>query len=106
MTNLQRTAMSNLVGLRFTFQYKRDIENGAANALSHACNILFVDALMVWQPGCMQGITNSYETDAFASFCQASFASTGVYGLDATPLQAKLVSTLHNNVVGSHFGLA
>lgn len=96
VTKLQRTAMSNLLGLPFTFQYKHDVENGSDNALSHVGNLLLVDTLLVWQPGWRQEVTNSYETDVSASFCQltlcspkkqhcsASFASTGVYGSAAT----------------------
>lgn len=37
---LQCKAMAKLVGLRFKFQYKRGVDNGAANALSRVSHRL------------------------------------------------------------------
>lgn len=49
-TELQRKAMSKLVGLQFSFKYRRGIDNGAADALSPVGHLLAIDALSVCQP--------------------------------------------------------
>jgi hypothetical protein len=49
-TELQRKAMSKLVGLQFRFQYKRGAENSAVDALSRVGHLLSVNALSVCQP--------------------------------------------------------
>jgi hypothetical protein len=52
-TDLQRKAMSKLVGLQFKFQYRRGVDNGAADALSRVGAALDIVALsFASQPGC------------------------------------------------------
>lgn len=65
-TELQRKAMSKLVGLQFSFKYRRGVENGAADALSRVGHLLALDALSTCQPQWLQEVANSYETDADA----------------------------------------
>jgi hypothetical protein len=65
-TDLQRKAMSKLVGLQFQFQYKRGVENGAADALSRVGQLLSANALSFYQPQWLLEVTNSYETDDHA----------------------------------------
>jgi hypothetical protein len=65
-TDLQRKAMSKLVGLQFQFQYKRGVENGAADALSRVGQLLSANALSFYQPQWLPEVTNSYETDDHA----------------------------------------
>lgn len=49
-SDLQRKAMSKLVGLQFKFQYKRGVDNGAADALSRVSHFLILQAISVCQP--------------------------------------------------------
>ena len=62
-TEIQRKAMSKMVGLQFSFKYRRGPNNGAADALSRVGHLLSVDALTVCQPQWLQEVANSYETD-------------------------------------------
>jgi hypothetical protein len=121
-TDLQRKAMSKLVGLQF--QYKRGVENGAADALSRVGHLLTANALSVCQPQWLVEVTNSYETDDHAqtllaqlSVCSPSeegfSLSRGIIRLhnriwigSNTALQTKLISALHHGAVGDHSGIA
>jgi hypothetical protein len=73
-TDLQRRAMSKLVGLQFRFQYKRGVENGAADALSRVGHLLTANALSICQPQWLIEVTNSYETDRQAQDLLAKLA--------------------------------
>jgi transposase InsO family protein len=121
-TELQRKAMAKLVGLRFKFQYKRGVENGAADALCRVGHLLSVNAPSVCQPLWMQKVANSYATDSEA---QALLARLAVHSPDEdgfelhrgvirvrgklwiganTALQTKLISALHDSAIGGHSG--
>lgn len=65
-TDLQRKAMSKLVGLQLKFQYRHGVDNGAADALSRVGAALDVAALSLCQPTWVQEVANSYATDADA----------------------------------------
>ncbi|XP_071680988.1 uncharacterized protein [Lolium perenne] len=65
-TDLQRRAMSKLVGMQFKFQYKRGADNGAADALSRVGHLLTANTMSICQPKWMQEVANSYETDSEA----------------------------------------
>lgn len=121
-TELQRKAMSKLVGLQFKFQYKRGVENGAADTLSRVGHLLSTNALSICQPRWTQEVANSYETDSKA---QELLARLAIYSPDEegyalnqglirfkgrlwiganTALQTKLISALHQSAVGGHSG--
>lgn len=122
-TDLQRRAMSKLVGLQFRFQYKKGIDNGAADALSRVGHLLSANALSICQPRWIQEVANSYETDAKAQELLAQLAlrspneqgyslQQGVIRLHNriwiganTALQTKVISALHQSVVGGHSGI-
>lgn len=65
-TELQRKAMAKLVGLQFRFQYRRGLDNGAADALSRVGKQFELAALSTCQPDWVQEVANSYATDANA----------------------------------------
>jgi hypothetical protein len=73
-TELQRKAMSKLVGLQFRFQDKKGVENGAADALSRVGHLLTANALSICQPEWLQEVMNSYTTDAAAQRLLAQLA--------------------------------
>lgn len=93
--------MSKLVGLQFSFKYRRGVDNGAVDALPRVGHLLALDALSICQPQWLQEVANSYETDADAqdlrnawpsaaptstdtSYARASSASMTSYGLAPT----------------------
>jgi hypothetical protein len=122
-TDLQRKAMSKLVGLQFKFQYKKGVDNGAADALSRVGHLLSACALSICQPRWIQEVTNSYETNSKAQELLAHLALAspneegyslhqGVIRLHRriwiggnTTLQTKLISVLHQSAVGGHSGI-
>ena len=55
--------MAKMVGLQFTFRYKRGTDNGAADALSRVGHLMTLDALSLCQPQWLQEVANSYATD-------------------------------------------
>lgn len=72
-TELQRKAMSKMVGLQFSFKYRCGADNGAADALSRVGHLLSLDALAVCQPQWLQEFTNSSEqTRTVKIFCNSS----------------------------------
>jgi hypothetical protein len=122
-TDLQRRAMSKLVGMQFKFQYKKGAENGAADALSRVGHLMTANALSICQPMWLQEVVNSYETDTVA---QALLARLAIHSPDEegyslhqglihfhnrlwiganTALQTKLINALHQSAVGGHSGI-
>jgi hypothetical protein len=63
---LQKKAMSKLLGLQFTFKYKRGVDNGAADSLSRVGHLLNSISVSACQPIWVQELLNSYTTDAQA----------------------------------------
>jgi hypothetical protein len=122
-TDLQRRAMSKLVGMQFKFQYKRGADNGAADALSRVGHLLTANTMSICQPKWMQEVANSYETDSEAQQLLTRLAvispdeegyalHQGVIRVNGriwiganTALQTKLISALHNSAVGGHSGI-
>jgi hypothetical protein len=121
-TELQRKAMAKLVGLQFKFQYKRGVDNGAADALSRVGHLLTANALSICQPGWIQEVVNSYANDVEAQelLAQLAVQSPDEQGFtlhqgvirhhgklwigENTALRTKLISALHNSAVGGHSG--
>lgn len=122
-TELQRKAMSKMVGLQFSFKYRRGSDNGAADALSRVGHLLSIDALSVCQPQWLQEVANSYETDADSQdlLQQLALCSPDEQGYELrqgvirlqnrlwiganTALQTKLISAFHASAVGGHSGV-
>lgn len=110
--------MSKMVGLKFTFRYKKGADNGAADALSRVGHLLSLDALSLCQPQWLQEVANSYETDADAQELLAKLAlcdtdeqgrtlqqgvirQHGRLWIGAnTALQTKLIAALHHSAMG------
>lgn len=123
-TELQRKAMSKMVGLQFSFKYRRGPDNGAADALSRVGHLLSIDALSICQPQWLQKVANSYETnkDAQDMLQRLAISSPDEHGYELrqgvirlhdklwiganTALQTKLISAFHASAVGGHSGVA
>lgn len=115
--------MSKLVGLQFSFKYRRGVDNGAADALSRVGHLLALDALSICQPQWLQEVANSYETDADAQdlLQRLAICSPDKHGYELrqgiirfhdklwigtnTALQTKPVNAFHASAVGGHSGV-
>lgn len=115
--------MSKLVGLEFSFRYKKGADNRATDALSRVGHMLALDALSVCQPQWLQEVANSYEKDSEAQelLAQLAIKSPDDQGrvlrqgiirqgdrlwIGAnTALQTKLISAFHDSAVGGHSGI-
>lgn len=122
-TEVQRKAMSKLVGLQFKFQYRRGAENSAADAPSRVGNQFGVAALSICQPTWVQEVANSYETDSDAQdrLQQLALHSPDDDGFELhrglirrhgrlwiganTALRTRLISALHDSAVEGHSGV-
>jgi hypothetical protein len=63
-SELQRKAMSKLVGLQFEIKYKKGIDNGATDSLSRVGHLLVIQTSSVCKPDWLLEVLNSYTNDA------------------------------------------
>lgn len=122
-TELQRKAMSKLVGLQFEFRYKRGVDNSAADSLSRVGHLLNCQALTLCQPDWLIEVLHTYDMDSTAQNLLRHLAILSPdnkgYALDnglikykgrlyigaSLALQTKLIDALHNSPVGGHSGM-
>jgi hypothetical protein len=62
-SEMQRKAMTRLMGLQFKIRYKQEKENIAADALSRVGRMMALQAVSTVQPAWVQEVINSYVTD-------------------------------------------
>lgn len=62
-TDLQRKAMTKLIGLQYHFQYKKGVENKVADALPRVKHIPECQAIFGAHPLWIQEVLNSYAVD-------------------------------------------
>ena len=121
--DLQRKAMTKLVGLQFQFQYKKGTENTVADALSRVGHLLAVSATSQSQPVWMQEVVNSYEVDPKAQqlIQQLAVSTENAEGFSLqqgiikfqdriwiganSALKTKLISAFHDSAMGGHSGI-
>lgn len=122
-TDLQRRAMTKLVGLQFTFQYKKGVENTAADALSRTGPLFAICAISDCAPQWVQEVIHSYDLDNEATNLRAELAicPDPVKGLHLANglikkegqvwvganagLRTKLIHAMHSSAVGGHSGI-
>jgi len=73
-SNMQRKAMTRLMGLQFKIFYKQGKDNVAADALSRVAHLMSLQAVYQVQPQWVQEVLNSYATDAQAQNLLAQLA--------------------------------
>jgi hypothetical protein len=118
-SDLQRKAMSKLVGLQFTIQYTKGIDNGAADSLSRVGHLLATQVSSC-RPDWLKEVLNSYTTDAAmtALLQELAVLSPNAKGFSLEnglikykgrlvigsnlALQTKLIAALHASAVGRH----
>src|SRR4051812_33548009 len=64
--DLQRKAMTKLVGLQFSIKYRKGVENTMADALSKVAHLFTVQNMSTSKAVWVQGILNSYVVDHVA----------------------------------------
>jgi hypothetical protein len=62
-SNMQRKAMTRLMGLQFKIVYKKDKENVAAYALSRVAHLFAIQLVYMVKPDRVQEAVDSYTTD-------------------------------------------
>jgi len=117
-SDMQRKAMTRLMGLHFKIIYKKGKDNIAADALSRVAHMMALQAVSVVQPAWVQEVLNSYTTDSRAQQLLQRLAITSPdnqgYSLDRgliwyqgkvwigsnSALQTKLIATCHSSALG------
>jgi len=121
-SDMQRKAMTRLMGLQFKVVYRRGKENLAADALSRLGHLMAIQSVSSVQPVWVQEVLNSYATDAQAKALLSRLAISSPdaqgYSLQTglirfkdkiwigsnSALQTKLIAALHSSAVGGHSG--
>lgn len=122
-SELQRKAMTKLIGLQYKFQYKRGAENKSADALSRVGHFFSLQAISIAQPVWVQEVVNSYVVDNQAQSLLTELAimspnASGfslVHGLIKkkgriwlganSALHTKIISSFHDSAIGGHSGV-
>jgi hypothetical protein len=121
--DMQRKAMTRLMGLQFKICYKQGKENLVADALSRVAHMMALQAVSQVQPQWILEVLNFYATDAQAqellSQLAVSSPNSSGFSLDKgliregpliwignnSALQTKLIAAFHSSAIGGHSGV-
>jgi hypothetical protein len=122
-SDLQRKAMTRLMGLQFKIVYKLGKENIAADALSRIAHLYALETVAVVQPQWIQEVLNSYATDPKAQqlLTELAIVNPNAKGFNLhqglirkqnliwiahnSALQTKLIAAFHSSAIGGHSGV-
>lgn len=123
-SEMQRKAMTRMMGLQFKIMYKKGKENMAADALSRVGHIMAIQAVSSVQPAWIQEVLNSYTTDKQAQQLLQQLAITSpdqngysrhqgliwfkgkIWIGSNLALQTKIIAACHASALGGHSGIA
>jgi hypothetical protein len=123
-SDLQRKAMTRMMGLQFKILYKQGKENIAADALSRVGHMMAIQAVSSIQPAWIQEVLNSYTTDSNAQqlLQQLAISSPDQQGYHLqqgliwhqgkiwighnSALQTKIIAACHSSALGGHSDIA
>ena len=121
-SDLQRKAMTRLMGLQFKVIYRQGKENDVADALPRVGHMLAIQAVSTVQLKWVQEVSNSYATDQQAQSLLAklslSIPDEQGFSLEAgiiklhnkiwvgqnSAIQTKIIAALHASPIGGHSG--
>jgi hypothetical protein len=121
-SDMQRKAMTQLMGLQFRVVYKKGKENVAADALSKMPHLMAIQVVSEVSPVSMQEVLNTYRTDSKAQELLTFLAITNrnevgfslhkrvirykgrVWIPHYSALQTRLIAAMHSTVIGGHSG--
>lgn len=123
-SDMQRKAMTRLMGLDFKITYRQGKDNAAADALSRVARLMALQAVSSVQPAWIQEVINSYVTDPHSQqllqMLAVSSPDSQGYSLhnglirqhdkvwigQNSTLQTKLIVAFHSSALGGHSGIA
>ena len=121
-SEMQRKAMTRLMGLKFRIVYRQGKDNIVADSLSRVGHMMALQAVSEVQPVWLQEVLNSYATDPKAKqlLAQLAIHSPDASGFslhqnlirhqgkvwigDNSALQTKLIAAFHSSAIGGHSG--
>lgn len=122
-SEMQKKAMTKLIGLQYHFQYKKGVDNKSADALSRVGQFFACSSVSLVQPPWIQEIVNSYAVDMQAQKLLQELAVISpndqgyelVGGLikhkgrvwigENSALQTKIIAAFHCSAIGGHSGV-
>ena len=122
-SEMQRKAMTRLMGLKFKVVYRQGKENVVADALSRVGHFMALQAVSSSQPVWLREVYNSYMTDLMSQqlLAQLSVHSPDSFGYSLhnglirykgkiwvgnnSALQTKIIASLHASPIGGHSGI-
>lgn len=119
-SEMQRKAMTRMMGLQFKVIYRHDKENAAADAFSRVAHLYAIQAVSSTQPVWIQELLNTYATDSFAQKLLTQLAMQGsddqgytleegvirykgkLWVAENSALQTKIIAAFHSSPIGGH----
>jgi hypothetical protein len=122
-SEMQRKAMTRMMGLQFKVVYRKGKENATADALSRVNHLMALQAISEVRPLWVQEVLNSYATDPHAQDLLTRLAihspdekgyylhqgmirkKNRVWIASNSALQTKLIAAFHSTAIGGHSGI-